>query len=425
MVKVYEKREVKAREKEFVKMEISPEMLDAILNGQECIEELTERVGLMFMKTLMNDEINRLAGKKHARLENRQATRWNEQKGYVLLRGKKVNMTRKRLRSADSRQEIPLETYNKFQDESSADQSAYNKLIRKLSSRDYEGATESFCDGYGIKRTSVSKRFIRASSKKLSDLLERDLSQDNYVVIGIDGLHIEEFCLIVAVGITDKGTKRVLGLWLGGTENSGTCKTLLADILRRNLNKEKNYIFVIDGSKALKKAIADVFGEKSPIQRCQFHKRENVKSHLPEKYQTATDMRLKAAYNMSNYEEARKSLLDIIADLKAINPSAASSLEEGFEETLTAHKLEITGALKKTISYTNFVESTFSMARSSMMNVKRWMNGNHIMRWSASALLEAEHRFRRVKGWRELQKLDAKLNPKLNDKNVDILEEVA
>jgi Transposase and inactivated derivatives len=191
---------------------------------------------------------------------------------------------------------------------------------------------------------------------------------------------------------------------------------LLEDVVRRGIDTKRNYLFILDGSKALRSAVARVFGEDVKVQRCQMHKRRNVKGHLPLKHQSTIDARIKAAYNMSSYEEAKESLSLTVKYLDKINPSAANSLREGLEETLTIHKLGIAGLLRKTLSTTNPIESCFSVTRTVTLRVKRWREGDMRRRWAVAALLRAEKKFKRIKGYKDILKLVAALQQKTLDK---------
>ena len=245
--------------------------------------------------------------------------------------------------------------------------------------------------------------------------LERDLSGLDLVAIFIDGIDFKGHLLIVAMGLDRDGRKHVLGLRQGATENAEVCKSLLEDLARRGLDTGKDYLFVLDGAKALRSAIARMFGTEALVQRCQAHKRRNVLKHLPEKHQNVVDARISAAYKMTDYDEARKSFDLMARYLEKINPDAAASLKEGLEETLTVHKLGITGLLRKTLATTNPLESCFSGVRTTTGRVKRWRGGDMAQRWAVAALLRAEKKFRRVKGYKELPKLAAVLQQKSLD----------
>jgi putative transposase len=215
----------------------------------------------------------------------------------------------------------------------------------------------------------------------------------------------------VAPGIEKSGKKHVLGLWQGATENTTVVKSLLEDLVARGLKQDRRYLFVIDGAKALRAAIHKVFGEQAEVQRCQIHKRRNVKDHLSKIAQGDYDRRIRNAYALSGYAEAKAELGKIFRQLERINPSAAYSLEEGLEETLTVHRLNVGELLRRTLSSTNAIESCLSTVGRVTRNVKRWRGGDQAQRWTATGLLEAEKKFRRVKGYRELEGLHRRMNP--------------
>jgi transposase-like protein len=250
----------------------------------------------------------------------------------------------------------------------------------------------------------------------MRQFLERDLSGLDLVAIFIDGIEFKGHLLVVALGLDRGGKKHVLGLWQGATENATVCGSLLEDMARRGLNTGKDYLFVLDGSKALRSAVAKMFGADVTVQRCQQHKRRNVRDHLPKEHQHAIDARISAAYNMTDYGDAKKSLELTVRYLEKLNPSAAASLKEGLEETLTVHKLRVTGLLRKTFQTTNPIESCFSVSRTITGRVKRWRGDDMVQRWAVAALLRAEKKFRRVKGYTEIPKLIAALQQKSIDR---------
>lgn len=239
--------------------------------------------------------------------------------------------------------------------------------------------------------------------------MERRLDDLDLVVILIDGIHFDEHVLAVSLGVSSDGSKHVLGLWQGATENTQVCKELLNDMIRRGLNAEQRYLFVLDGSKALHKAVTSVFGDHARIQRCQVHKRRNVLSHLPKRYHFTFRNRLKIAWDMTTYADAKEELKKIVQELEEVNESAARSLEEGLEETLTLHRLGVPALLRRSLRSTNLIESCFSSTRKFCRNVKHWRNGNMVLRWGGTMLNEAEKRFRRVKGSRSMQSVIAAL----------------
>lgn len=282
-----------------------------------------------------------------------------------------------------------------------------------LTSRNYHRAVESVLDGYGIEKSSVSREFVQASAAQLKKLCEKKLHGLDLVAMLIDGIHLGKQVLVVALGIETTGKKHVLGLWQGATENTAVVKDLLEDLVTRGLSSERRYLFVIDGARALRAAIERVFGARAEVQRCQLHKRRNVKEYLSKNAQGDYDRRIRNAYAMSGYAEAKGELEKIFRQLERVNPSAARSLEEGLEETLTVHRLGVGELLRRSLATTNPIESCLSTVERVARNVKRWHGGDQPLRWTATGLLEAEKKFRRVKGFRELPHLQRKLNPSL------------
>jgi transposase-like protein len=283
--------------------------------------------------------------------------------------------------------------------------SVMKNMVLGISSRNYEEAVESFVKGYGIKKSSVSRHFVKATAEQMREFMERDLSGLELCAIFIDGIEFKGQLLVVAIGLDKDGRKHMLGLWQGATENQAICMNLLEDLARRGLDMTKDYLFVLDGSKALRSAVAKMFGKDIVVQRCQQHKRRNVRGHLPEEHQEAIDARIRTAYKMAEYDKAKESLELTIRYLERLNPDAARSLREGLEETLTIHKLGVTGLLRKTLSTTNPIESCFSVTRTITGRVKRWHGGDMVQRWAVAALLRAESKFRRVKGYKEIPEL--------------------
>jgi transposase-like protein len=327
----------------------------------------------------------------------------------------KVLIDRPRLRSKNNK-EIPLATYQAFGDPLSMRNSIMKNMILGISSRNYAESVESFVKGYGIKKSSVSRHFVKATAEQMREFMERDLGGLDLVAIFIDGIEFKGHLIVVALGLDKGGKKHVLGLWQGATENATICTSLLEDIARRGLNIEKDYLFVLDGSKALRSAVAKMFGTNVAVQRCQQHKRRNVLAHLPKEHQHSIDARISAAYKMADYDDAKKSLELTVRYLEKLNPSAAASLREGLEETLTVHKLEVAGLLRKTLQTTNPIESCFSVSRTITGRVKRWRGDDMVQRWAVSSLLRAEKNFKRIKGYREIPKLIAALQQRSIDR---------
>ncbi|MGH7839163.1 MAG: IS256 family transposase, partial [Candidatus Binataceae bacterium] len=302
------------------------------------VEHLAGMAGLQIIRAVIEDEVRRRVGPRHHPDAAAGCVRWGQQPGYVVFAGQKVAVERPRVRTRQG-QEVELENYARLQHDGRRQRAVREGIVAGLTSRSYHRAVESVLDGYGIAKSSVSREFVQASAAQLKELCERKLDGLELVAILIDGIHLGRQVLVVALGIENTGKKHVLGLWQGATENTAVVKDLLEDLVARGLNTERRYLFVIDGAKALRAAIERVFGERAEVQRCQIHKRRNVKEYLPKNAQGDYDRRIRNAYAMTNYAEAKAELGKIFRQLERINPSAAHSLEEGLEETLTVHRL--------------------------------------------------------------------------------------
>jgi transposase-like protein len=322
----------------------------------------------------------------------------------VVVDGQKVPLKRQRLRGK-SGGEVRLGTYELFQQTRNLDEQVWWKMLRGLTTRNYPLVTRSFAEAYGIEKSAISERFIQASREKLKALMERSLGELQLCAIIIDGTPFKGRQMIAAIGVENDGKKTVLGLREGATENATVVRELLEDLAGRGLDFMTPKLYVLDGAKALSAAVKRHAGPEAWIQRCQVHKRRNVLDQLPDEYQPSIERKLIAAYAMTGEADARRALDQIQRELERINPSAARSLAEGMEETLTVHKLQMPEMLRKSMASTNIIESAFSVAEELCRRVKRWREGDHRERWAGSALLLAESKFRRVKGYKEIPKL--------------------
>ena len=365
------------------------------------IEATASQAGLLMMKAMIDDEVEQLAGSRYAHDSERQAVRWGKQEGHVVFAGRKVGLERPRVRGKDGK-EMSLRRYQAFQGRGRMQQAVRERIIRRVSTRDYKGVLDEVCDGYGIEKSSVSRHWKAASAKQLQTLLERPLGDLDIVVMMLDGKAFHDYTLITALGVDSEGRKHVLGLWAGATENAQVCGALLDELIERGLPTNRRYLFVLDGSKALKKAVKARFGRQALIQRCRIHKERNIRGYLPKKYHGLLHLKLKAAWGLADYAEARRQLEKVHDWLATINISAAASLEEGLEETLTVTRLKLPAELGKVYDNTNMIESAFSLTGDLCRNVKRWRSANMALRWAGTVLLEAERRFHRIKGYRSM-----------------------
>lgn len=370
------------------------------------VGELIRRAGLELMFLLMEQEVDELVGKRSVPSRERTAYRWGKDDGWCRIDGQKVALKRPRARQVDGK-EVPLGSYLCFQQDPQLGPKLWREVMRGLSTRNYGRTVRRFAEAYGIEKSAVSDHFIEASRKKLRELLERDLSRLELCAVMLDGISFDGETFVVALGIGQDGRKTVLGLRQGASENAAVAGELCADLERRGLDFQQARLWVLDGAKALAAAVRKRAGEAALIQRCQLHKRRNVLGHLPDQHQPFIEQKLMAAWAMSSYEEARKALDSVRLELERINPSAARSLAEGLEETLTIHRLGVPEALRKTLFSTNPIESALSVVEDKCRRVKKWQGGDMKLRWVASGLLFAEEQFRRVKGYRDIPQLVA------------------
>jgi transposase-like protein len=391
-------------------------MSEMLFDVAKAIEQTASQAGLMMMKALIDEEIEQLAGERYSHSPNRQTVRWGNDEGHVIFAGRKVAVEKPRVRSKDGSREISLSRWNAFAHPYRMQESVSERILRRVSTRDYAGVLDDLCDGYGIDKSSVSRRWKAASGKRLRQLLERPLHDLELCVIIIDGKEFHDFTLITALGIDIEGRKHVLGLWPGATENSQVCGQLLDELIERGLSRRQRYLFILDGSKALAKAVKERFGRQVLIQRCRLHKERNIQKYLPKKYHKLLAMKLRSAWGMTDYQEAKKELYKVHDWLASINQAAARSLDEGFEESLTVNRLGLSEQLRRLFSSTNIIESCFSLADDLCHNVKRWHDGNMAWRWAGTVLLEAEKRFHRIKGYRDLPLLVEKLKEGVDQK---------
>jgi len=363
-------------------------------------------IGLEAVGQELKRELEDLTGPRYAREGGREGlVRWGRQSGSVYLLDQKVPVTVPRVRDSRRQVEVPLESYQMFQSPRGADRALFGRILGGLSCRDYEGTSRLAEESFALSASTVSRRFITASAAKLRELQERSLEGLDIVALFLDGKAFAEETIVLAVGITTSGEKKLLGFTQTTTENEGACRQLLRSLLDRGLRIEDGLLCVIDGGKGLRKAISSAFGRRTPVQRCQWHKRENVVSHLPKNRQAAMRTRLLKAQELPEYEKAKTALLKIHKELALQNESAAASLMEGLEETLTLQKLGLFTELARSFKTTNVIESVQAGLGQRTDKVDHWRNSNQLHRWFASTLLEIEPRLRKVCGYQHLSKL--------------------
>jgi len=389
-------------------------MLQMMLDREELMWQLQQsanafgaEVGLLVATELLRDEVRRKCGERHERSADRVGHRYGSQAGVITMAGQKMAARRPRIRSAEG--EVELDTYRLLQREDAMPQAVLQRMVRGVSTRNYEGVIDAAIDGFGVRRSSVSRAFIEASRKEVQQLMDRRFDGVRLVVILIDGIDYAGTTMIVALGLENDGSKRILGFREGATENSEVCKALIEELCDRGLCRDQPTLFVLDGAKALRKAVIDVWGRYAVVQRCQIHKKRNIQAHVPKRHWEEICRRLNEAYHETDYGRALRILKNTAALLDRISPDAAGSLREGLEETLTLIRLGVPAELFVHLSSTNLIESAFSTASRVSGNVKRWRDGDMRRRWCAAGLLVAEKKFRRVKGFRHMPRLIAAL----------------
>jgi transposase-like protein len=297
--------------------------------------------------------------------------------------------------------------YEKMQEYSIAER-MLEILLKGVSTRAYGKVLPEMAETVGIEKSSVSRQAIAASTKALKAFCERRWEDVDLLVIYLDGIRVGDYQVMVALGVDRDGYKHVLGLREGTTENAAVVKELLADLIERGVSPERRRLFVIDGSKALRKAIHEVFGQENPVQRCRLHKERNVLGHLPQTQQEQTRWVLKAAWKLDAEAGIRK-LREHADWLERTHPSAAGSLREGLEEMFTINRLGLSPSLRRCLGSTNIIENPNSGMRQRTRNVKRWRDGQMVLRWLATAYLDAERSFKRIQGYKDLWALEAAL----------------
>ena len=308
--------------------------------------------------------------------------------------------------------EVALPTFQTMAATDPLDRRIVEQMVVGVATRQYARSLEPLepaIESRSTSKSTVSRRFIARTQQQLDTWRSRPLDDLVLTVLPLDGVHLGDHCLIVAFGITEDGTKHALGPWEGPSENSTICRSLPANLTSRGLRTDRSVLVVLDGSKALRKAVTDTFGPAALLQRCQIHKLRNVLDHLPERQRPWMKTKLQRAYNCDDVALAKRQLQGLARQLETDHPSAAESLREGLDETLTIVGLGLSPTLRRSLSTTNAAESLISRTRSLKRNVKRWRNGQMVVRWVAAGVLEAVKGFRRLKGHKEMPKLVAAL----------------
>ena len=378
--------------------------------AREGLLALSVGVGLGVVHELMELEVDEVVGPKGKQDPGRVAKRHGHEDGSMTLGGRRVPVRRPRMRTADDEHELPVETYGYFADRDPLTRAVMDRMLAGVSTRRFARVGEPVgseveASSSSTGKTAVSDMFIERTRTALGELMSRRLDDVRLAVMMLDGLEIAERTHVVALGITTEGVKIPLGLWEGSTENATLARALLADLVDRGLDPGQAILFVIDGGKALRRAIRDVFGEHALVHRCHRHKERNVIDLLPERDRDQVRARMRAAWSLTDPGLAEQRLQLLATELDRTWPDAAGSLREGMHDTLTLMRLGITGNLAATLCSTNPCESMIEIVRYTQRNVKRWQDGDMRKRWTAAGMLVAEQQFRRIIGYRDLAKL--------------------
>jgi len=371
-------------------------------------------LGLMHVQLLLDEEVVALAGPRYAHADGTSGMRHGSNPGTVVLDGQKVPIRVPRVRSEQA--EIPLRSYQGLHGTGAADDALLRRVLYGISCRNYEAAARAIPGAIGLSSSSVSRAFIEASAAKLKEFQERELQGERYVALFLDGKSFADTTLVIALGVRSDGTKHFLGFVETDTENEKVLTPFLRSLVERGLDLAQGLLVVIDGGKGLRAAVRQVFQKKALVQRCMWHKRENVVNYLPRSEQASWRRRLQRAYDRPTFKEAHTELTRLHHELEGRNQSAAASLAEGLEETLTLHRLGVYELLGRSFKTTNCIESANALVEERCAKVDAWKTSNQRHRWLATALLDIEPRLRRVKGHRHLSKLEAALRRALHIK---------
>ena len=366
-------------------------------------------LGLWHVKEVLEQEVIALVGERYKRQGMAGCDRWGKQWGSVYLRDQKIPILVPRVRNQQEDKEIRLRSYERLQEPRNGDEGVLKRVLHGLSCRSYEACAEAVPEAFGLSGSTVSKRYIRASARELKKLCERRLESYDFVALFLDGKTFGTDEMVIALGVTMEGRKVPLGFVQTGTENERVGREMLEGLLGRGLKIAEGLLCILDGSKGLRKALYEVLGSKVLVQRCQWHKRENVLSYLPKGLQGSMRRKLQEAYEEPTYEKAKEKLLKIRKELQQINRSAVNSLDDGFEETLTLQRLGLFQELGISFKTTNGIESLMALIGQKTDKVDYWRNSDQKHRWLAAALLDLEPRLRKVKGYKYLSKLRAAL----------------
>ncbi len=401
--------------------EVAPEAVVGVdaLDGRIEAIQLLIPLGLQAVAAELERAVVELAGARYERkAADQPLRRWGSQRGSVYLGDQKLPVEVPRVRNVADDSEISLAAYQTLQTPRNLDEGLLRRMLKGIATRNYEGCAETIPETFGLSSSTVSRRYVKATARKLAQFQERSLEEYDLVALFLDGKSFADEQIIIALGVTLDGQKIPLGFVQAATENERVCRRFLADLVDRGLQYEAGLLVVIDGAKGLYKAVMSTLKGYASVQRCQYHKRKNVESYLPKCEQSRIRRKMEVAYSKPTYEGASKALEALRPELELMNQSALSSLEEGMEETLTLHRLGLIPTLGQSFRTTNCIENVNSLLHQLTHNVRRWTNSAQRHRWVATALLDIEPRLRRIKGCRHLPMLRQALQTELGIKQL-------
>jgi len=378
-------------------------MLDLITQAEMAVDELIEVTGRAAIEAILTLSAQQVAGPKHPGKKGSNICWHGSQKGVVALSERKLRVDKPRLRHKGKGQgkEVEIPAYQAMLMNSRLAVRILEILMKGISTRNYQEVLPEMAETVGVSKSSVSREFIQASERALRELCERRFDDKDILVVYIDGLQFGGIQVMAALGVDSQGYKQVLGLRQGASENATVVTDLLNELVERGLNPDRRRLFVIDGSKALRKAINSIFGSANPVQRCRNHKIRNVLDYLPEDQKQQVKTTMKAAFGLEA-DKGTARLKKLAQWLQREYPSAAASLLEGLDEMFTVNRLGLPKVLHRCLCTTNIIESPYSGVRAKTGRVTRWRDGSMVLRWTASALLATEKKFRRIMGYQQL-----------------------
>jgi len=378
----------------------------------DMLKHQTEIIKLV-INQLLEDEVHQKAGYKYEHSSN-PYSRWGSNPGSIKIGKERVKMEIPRLYNKERECTEGLDNYNKIKESNISSEKLMSEILFGLSQKNYSEVARTTAESFGFSQSSISREFIEFSTKALEEFEQRDLGGYDFIGLAIDGKYLRKDQIVIALGITTEGIKIPLGFIETTTENHLSVKGLLSNLIKRNFNFTEGILVLIDGATGLRKAVKETFGKYALIQRCTWHKRENVVSYLPKEHQEHYRGKLQRAYLEPDYQTAKRKLYEIRIELEKINRSAANSLDEGLEETLTLHSLGLVEQLGKSLLTTNVIENLNSQLGGYIRKVKNWSSSKMRARWVAASLMQIEQRMRRINNYEKLNLLRSAIKSKLN-----------